>query len=76
MFEIELFICIKVDLELNNLQKFICHKSKQTNKLNWIVWNWTDLDIETVIMLNWIDWNRTAYLYKNLALTTYNVYCP
>ena len=33
MFEIELFIRIKMDLTLNNLQWFICHKPKQTNKL-------------------------------------------
>ena len=28
----ELFICIKMDLALNNLQRLICHKAKQTNK--------------------------------------------
>ena len=27
-FVIELFLCIKMDLELNNLQCFICHKFK------------------------------------------------
>ena len=35
MFEIEQFICIKMDLVLNNPQKLICHKTqtnKQTNK--------------------------------------------
>ena len=32
---------------------------------NWIVWNGTVFDIETVLMLNWIVWNRTVYLYKN-----------
>ena len=26
MFEIELIICIKMDLALNNLQRLICHK--------------------------------------------------
>ena len=31
LFEIELFICIKMDLALNNLQRLICHKT-QTNK--------------------------------------------
>ena len=31
LFEIELFICIKKDLSLNNLQMFICHKI-QINK--------------------------------------------
>ena len=28
----ELFIFIKMDLELNNLQRLMCHKHKQTNK--------------------------------------------
>ena len=28
MFEIELFVCIKMDLALNNLQWLICHKAK------------------------------------------------
>ena len=32
MFEIELFICTKIDLLLNNLQMLICHKTQQTNK--------------------------------------------
>ena len=31
LFEIELFICIKMDLALNDQQKLICHKAKQTN---------------------------------------------
>ena len=28
LFEIELFICIKMDLALNNLQRLICHKTQ------------------------------------------------
>ena len=32
MFEIELFICMKMDLALNKLSMLICHKPKQTNK--------------------------------------------
>ena len=36
LFEIELFICIKIDLALNNLQMWICHKP-QTNNNNLIV---------------------------------------
>ena len=42
--------------------------------LNWIVWNWTVFDFETVFTLNWIVRNRTfwhlsvckqkRYLYK------------
>ena len=33
--------------------------------LDWIVWNRTVFDIETVLVLNWIVWNKTDYLYKN-----------
>ena len=33
--------------------------------LNWIVWNWTVFDIETVLTLNLIVLNRTDYLHKN-----------
>ena len=32
LFEIELTICIKIDLALNNLQRLICHKTQQTNQ--------------------------------------------
>ena len=31
-------------------------------ELNYIVWNGTVFDIETVFMLNWIVWNRTVWL--------------
>ena len=33
LFEIEMFICTKIDLALDNLQRLICHKT-QTNKQN------------------------------------------
>ena len=33
--------------------------------LNWIVWNRTVFDTETVLTLNWIVWNETVYSYKN-----------
>ena len=33
LFEIELFICIKLDLALNSLQRLICHKPKQTTSV-------------------------------------------
>ena len=32
--------------------------------LNWIVWNKTVLDIETVFMLNWIVWNWTVLTFN------------
>ena len=33
LFEIELTICIKMDLVLNNLQRLICHKTQPTTSL-------------------------------------------
>ena len=30
MFEIELIICLNMDLALNNLQRLICHKTQPT----------------------------------------------
>ena len=32
LFEIELVICIKMDLALNNLQRLICRKTQPTNQ--------------------------------------------
>ena len=32
LIEIELIICIKMDLTLNNLQRLICHKTLPTNQ--------------------------------------------
>ena len=37
MFKIELFICIKIDLVLNNLQWLICHKKPNQIKPNHVV---------------------------------------
>ena len=37
LFEIELFICIKMDLALNNLQWLMCHKTKP-NDSGYLFW--------------------------------------
>ena len=34
LIEIELIICIKMDLALNNLQRLICHKTQPINQLS------------------------------------------
>ena len=39
MLEIEWFICIKMDLALNNLQSLICHKTK-SKCLKWPEKGW------------------------------------
>ena len=44
LFKIELTICIKMDLTLNNLQRLICHKTQPTNQQTvntWRVINFT-----------------------------------
>ena len=33
LFEIELIICMKMDLALNNLRRLICHKTQISNQL-------------------------------------------
>ena len=32
--------------------------------LNWIVWNGTAFEGETVLMLNWSVWNRTVLTFN------------
>ena len=44
MFEIELFICIKRNLALNNLQRLIYYKNKQTNKQTSLSSIWTQIN--------------------------------
>ena len=39
MFEIELFICIKMDLALNNRQWLICHKTKPNFHFFFCIWS-------------------------------------
>ena len=48
--------------------KLNCLKWNCFCMLNWIGWNGTSFDIETVLMLNWIVWNKTICTKMNLAL--------
>ncbi len=50
LFEIELNICIKMDLALNNLQKLKCHETELTYRALW-------LDSPCGVMDNVLDWN-------------------
>ena len=47
LFETELFICIKIDLALNNRQRLICHKTP-TNKQTIIAGRAGDKEICTI----------------------------
>ena len=55
MFEIELIICIKIDLALNNLQRLICRKNNQPS--NFII-----VSLETLDLKFW----KEALLYLGL----------
>ena len=41
--------------------------------LNWIIWNGTVFDSETVLMLNWIVWDRIVF-DKNYTYTKLNFF--
>ena len=51
MFEIELFICIKMDLVLDNLWRLIFYKNKPTNLLFILVGSWFS---EMIIGAGWL----------------------
>ena len=46
--------------------------------LNWIIWNRTVFDIETVLTLKWIVWISTVWLnwiaWNRIAFENYSVY--
>ena len=52
LFEIELTICIKIDLALNNLQRLICHKTQLTNHLSSLEESYTGKNIGRKIYRN------------------------
>ena len=53
MFKIELLICLKMDLALNNLQRLICHKIQPTNQpTNDCFTDWENLSIHRKIINN------------------------
>ena len=60
LFEIELFICIKMDLALNNLQTLICYKRKP----NHCIWIWPSWDgrVKSNIKANTV--NKSSPLCK------------
>ena len=63
MFKIELFICIKMDLALNNLQWLICHKTK-AKQISFFVSNFFN-EHETVVGHQYEDYMNK---YMNLGL--------
>ena len=70
MFEIDQFICIKMDLIFYNLQWLRCHKTNPNQSklkcvimLNCIAWI-----LDRVLVLYWIVWNRTVLGHWNRVL--------
>ena len=79
LFEIELLICIKMDLAINNLQMLICHKPKQTNKQTKLIFL-QNTNCEKVsrlkLYLPWEKWTMTKTLIflKNISLNIQHTY--
>ena len=68
LFEIELFICIKMDLALNNLRWLICHKT-QTNKqtniyLSISSWSYLSLSIIRYWSIDWPPCLGATHAYR------------
>ena len=51
LLEIELIICIKMDVALNNLQKLMCHETQPTNQIT---------DGEAIVLEIWGMWNTLS----------------
>ena len=72
MFEIELFICIKMDLALNNLQWSMCHKTKpnqtKQNRVTKPLSKWGKLNC-----LLWFAkvWHKPGYTGLYFSLITF-----
>ena len=73
MFEIELFICIKMDLALNNLQWLICYKTKtnQTSKIRVLVCVFTFFYFHSVV-----HWNSKIHMITNPFFLLILVFWP
>ena len=61
LFEIELFICINMDLALNNLQMLICHKTK------------TNIQTNGVLAHSKIIYPTKNFLYKSYTYLIYGL---
>ena len=91
MFEIELIICIKVDLALNNLLRLICHKThqtkpNQTKQFSVILMSsnpfWDEVLIpcrgynQCILSPHWLGWNRKiGVIYSELKSVINHAYC-
>ena len=60
--------------KLHTYAKLNCLKWNCFCMLNWIVWNRTVFDIETVLMLNWIVWNRTVFILNCVLMLNWIVW--
>ena len=66
MFEIELVICIKMDLALNNLQRLICHKTQPTNQPIKSIWPPSKFSISHPKCVIFNGTRSTPYFFHHL----------
>ena len=57
--KIELFICVKMDYELNNQQRFICHQRKQIE----LFLHFTECKQKSA---EWVEFSRKGSSYWRL----------
>ena len=71
LFEIELIICIKMNLALNNLQRLICHKPKQpTNQINAQKFSLSFSCLAKKNKASWKNRGNEKFCYKELVIET------
>ena len=77
MFEIELIICIIMDLALNNLQKLICHKTQTNNQsVQWLQNAWNPVSQTLLCYTYIITKYRWFNANKNLVMALMLVIFP
>ena len=67
LFEIELVICIKMDLVLNNQQRLICHKTQTTNRTIKSLWLFL---FRTILIILSFWWSLLVLLFTSLPLSS------
>ena len=65
MFEIDLIICIKMDLELNNLRRLICRKTQTNQPVN-------EEDFSAIIKLENL---QMEFISMSVLIMFYNKLC-
>ena len=66
LFEMKVFKYMKIDLALNNLQRLICHQTKQ-NKIN--ITRYLDLSFQLIALVVFITAYSVSFCYFQFSLS-------